>query len=91
MSQERTLKESELQAQIREKDALLESQRSQLLSSRHTFNMQARDFTGEQASTGSKAGGEVNAMQEIQDLKHEIARLTESLSGFANFSQSMSQ
>ena len=29
-------------------------------------------------------------MEEIKDLKNEIARLTESLSGFAAFTQSMS-
>ena len=36
------------------------------------------------------AGTGLNAMEEIKDLKNEIARLTESLSGFAAFTQSMS-
>lgn len=34
ISQERTLKESELLSQLKEKDSMLESQRHQLLSSR---------------------------------------------------------
>ena len=42
------------------------------------------------AGQADAAGTGLNAMEEIKDLKNEIARLTESLSGFAAFTQSMS-
>ena len=39
---------------------------------------------------GGPGGDGLNAMKEIKDLKNEIARLTESMAGFASFTQSVS-
>ena len=83
--------ESQFKAQLREKDSMLESQKLQL--SRQTYT----DRSGEiqNSDTVSRRQPEpaegLNAMREISDLKHEIARLTESLSGFASFTQSSQQ
>ena len=78
--------ESKFKSQIREKDELIESQKLHL--SRQTFT--EKDPNSEKSSRRQPDEG-VNAMREISDLKHEIARLTESLSGFASFTQSSQQ
>ena len=56
------------------------------MSSRQTLVLQNHAFGKKETP-----GGESDAMSEIKDLKKEIARLTESLSGFASFTQQSMQ
>ena len=79
---------------MREKDSMIESTRREMLSSQQTLTLPSRQQTERselEIRNHGLGSADNDTMSEIKDLKKEIARLTESLSGFATFTQSHMQ
>ena len=99
------MKESELINQLQEKESLIDSQNKMLTEQKSSFNKYKEQLSDqvikyrdseidkcskkESQSPSRNTEQMDNPMREFSELKNEIQRLTESLSGFAAFANNV--